>query len=413
MVNKNYKWFLLACLFVTIFLVQGTRQLYSAVLPQIKLEFAGLGISDAQFGSVSSFFSMTLGALVLFSGLASDFLGRKRVLVAGTLLFSCGIFLSGFAGGITSLIIFYGVLNAAGQCCVAPAGYALISSYHIKTRAIAMAILQSAVYAGVILSSLFGGKVSELGDGIWRYAFWIMGVVGIVWAVLMALGVKDEDATIKKDVYADKPSIRDAFFAMLKKPTAVLIAFAFGCFMYVRLGLFLWIIVFMIKQFGVGRADAALHGVLWINVGSLITCLGVAKIVDYIVSYRPSIRIETAALGLLLSIGPMLWIAKSGSYVSCCTALFVLGLTLGVYEAANYAAMYDCIAPRYRSVATGITGCIAFLLASPSPTILGWMGEHLSPRMGFATLALFYVVGMILLATARLFFFNRDRIKTE
>ena len=41
----SYKWVLLAFLFVTFFLAQGTRQVYNAVLPQIKIDFSALGCS--------------------------------------------------------------------------------------------------------------------------------------------------------------------------------------------------------------------------------------------------------------------------------------------------------------------------------------------------------------------------------
>lgn len=406
--GNGYKWRLLGFLFVAFFLVMGTRQLYNAVLPQIKVEFSRHGISDAQFGAVGSVFSLTFGLLVMASGIAADFLGRKRVLVVGTLLFSCGILLSGFAGGIAALVLFYGVLNAAGQCCIAPASYGLLSKYHVESRSTAMAIFQGAVYSGIILSSLFGGKMSELGSGTWRWAFWIMGAFGVLWALAMAFGLKAEPAASSGD---GSPSVGQAFAAMLKKPTAVLIALAFGCFTYARLGLLLWISVFMTGSFeGVGVAKAALHGVLWLNVGALASCLLVARLLDWVGPRRASIRLEVATLGMLLCIAPVIWVARSGSFLSCCAALLSLGVSFGVYEAANYPAMFDCIAPRYRSAATGITGCLAFLLASPAPTVLGWMGEHLSRRAGFASLSLFYAAGVLMLLAAALRYFKNDYI---
>ena len=406
--RNGYKWRLLAFLFVAFFLVMGTRQLYNAVLPQIKLEFSG--VSDAKFGSVGSVFSLTFGILVMASGLAADFFGRKRVLVAGTLLFSIGIFLSGFAGRIAALVLFYGILNAAGQCCIAQASYGLLSRHHVETRSTALAIFQSAVYSGVILSSLFGGKMSELGHGTWRWAFWAMGAFGIVWAGVMSIGVRSEPSA---DAGASdgKPSVREAFAAMLKKPTAIAIALAFGCFTYARLGLLLWIAVFMTQSFeGVGVAKAALHGVLWLNVGALASCLVVARVLDRVGVLRPRVRLEVAAIGMILCAAPVLWVARSGSFVSCCSALLALGISFGVYEAANYPAMFDCIAPRYRSAATGITGCLAFLLASPAPAVLGWMGERLSQRAGFASLSGFYLVGFLLLAVSLAFFFRKDYV---
>ena len=43
-VRENYKWVLLVFLFVAFFLELGSRQLYNAVLPQIRLEFLRHGV---------------------------------------------------------------------------------------------------------------------------------------------------------------------------------------------------------------------------------------------------------------------------------------------------------------------------------------------------------------------------------
>ena len=405
----SYKWLLLAFLFVAFFIELGTRQLYNAALPQIRLEFLRLGVTDAQLGAVGSVFAAVFGLALVASGLAADFFGRKRVLVGGTLLYSAGVMGSGFAGGVGALILFYGVLNALGQCCVAPAGYALISKYHTKTRSLAMAIFQSAVYLGIILSSVFGGVLAEMGEGVWRWAFWIMGASGVAWAVAMHFGMRPEPPGEGEG--GGEASVKEAFLALLGKPTAVLIAVAFGFFMYASLGIRLWTPMFLTRSFdGVGTARAAFHGVFWLNAGSLASCLVTARLIDRFGADRPSIRLEVSLLGFLLCIGPMLWVARADSFSACCVAMAVLGTTIGVYEAAHYPAMFDCIEPRYRSAATGITGCMAFLMGSFAPATLGWMNDHMSMRSGFASLGWFYLAGALVLLPALVWLFKRDYI---
>ena len=48
MKSDRYKWLLLAFLFVTFFLELGTRQVYNAVLPQLKIDFAAAGVLGAK-----------------------------------------------------------------------------------------------------------------------------------------------------------------------------------------------------------------------------------------------------------------------------------------------------------------------------------------------------------------------------
>jgi len=408
----GYKWRLVAFLFVAFFIAQGARQLYNAALPQICIEFGRMGVTDAQLGAVGSVFGAVFGLAVVVAGIAADFLGHKRVLVAGTVVFSLGIFCCGFAGGVGAMIAFYGVVASLGQTCVAPSCYALILRHHSETRSTAMAIFQSAVYFGVILSSLFGGLLAEQGDGAWRCAFLAMGAIGFVWAAVMQFAVRAEPQREGTD--GDKASVKEAFMAVAKKPTAILIAVAFGFFMYSILGIRLWAPTFLARTFeGVGTAKAALHGVLWMYIGTLVSCIATAKAIDKFGKGRPRIRLDVSVAGFLLCIAPVVWVAKAESFASCCAALGVLGCAIGVYEAAHYPAMFDCIAPRYRSAATGVTGCMAFLMGSLAPAVLGWMNVHMSMRAGIMSLAAFFLAGAVVLVPAQIWFFRKDWIGNE
>ena len=408
--NESYKWIMLAFLFVTFFLEQGTRQIYNAALPQIKLDFSVLGVTDVQLGFVGTVFSAVFGLSLVGSGLAADFFGRKRVLVLGTMLFSLGVFGSGFAAGLGLMVLTYGVMNAIGQCCVAPACYSLISQFHVRTRSVAMAIFQAALYLGVILSSVFAGRFAELCAGGWRWAFWLMGGVGVIWALFMQCVLRDAPMTGN----GERPSMRSAFEALITKPTAVLIAIAFGMFMYAQLGIRLWAPMFMVRHFdGVGIAEAAFHSVLWLNAGALLSSLAMAKLIDRFSIRRPRIKLEASALGMLLCSVPVILVAKSQTFVGCCIAMALYGVTYGVYEAAHYPAMFDCIVPRYRSATTGMTGCYAFLFGALAPTLLGWMSECLSMRTAFASLGGFYLAGVGVLLPAILRYYKKDYIPEE
>ena len=408
--DKSYKWWLLAFLFVTFFLEQGTRQIFGATLPQIKLDFSALGVTDTQLGMVGSVFGAVFGVVLVGSGLAADFIGRKRVLVFGTLLFSIGVLGSGFASGLGAMVVCYGVLNAMGQCCVAPPCYSLISQYHdTSTRSTAMGIFQSAVYLGIVVTSVCAGALSDMGAGGWRRAFWLFGGIGVAWALVMQLGMRNT-----RQVAAEGgASIKDAFLALLTKPTAILIAVAFGMFMYASLGIRLWMTPFIVREFHVSTASAAFHGVFWINIGSLVGLMVSARLVDRFGRGRPRIRLDVSALGFFLCVLPMVWLSRVTGLVECCVAMTALGLTIGVYEAAHYPAMFDCIAPRYRSATTGLTGCWAFVFGSAAPAVLGWMSETFTLRTGFLSLSAFYLAGAVALLPAIVWFFRKDYIPQD
>lgn len=166
--KPDYKWGLLAMLSAAYLLAQGTRQTYGAVLPQIGLDFASSGGSDTQLGLVGGIFTLVFGIMGPFAGFAADTLQRKWLVVGGLALFSTGILSSGFAVGVGSLLLAYGVVNGLGQALMPPAISSLIGQYHVKTRATAFSIYQSAIYAGIVGCSCLSGWLAGLGDGGWR-----------------------------------------------------------------------------------------------------------------------------------------------------------------------------------------------------------------------------------------------------
>jgi len=412
--KKNYKWLMLTFLFGAYFLEQATRQVYSATLPQIKLDFLGLGVTDALLGSVGTVFTIVFGLCLVGSGLASDLFGRKRVLLIGVVLYSLGAIGSGFAQSVGFLMISYGVINAIGQCCIAPPCYSLISQYHVATRSTAMSIFQSAVYLGIILGSVSAGVMASWGAGRWRWAFWTVGALGLLWALVMVFGLHSETQRGVDGCTEEKATVREAFLALIRKPTAILIAFSFGMFIYVSTGIRIWVTTFMVRTFeGVSLAGAALHSVFWQYLGAVIGCNVMARLLDQWGKKRPRIRLEISAIGLLLCIIPIIFIARASTFVGCAVALGVHGLTMGVYEAGHYPAMFDCIAPRYRSATTGLTGCMAFVMGSMAPLVLGWISDRSSMREAMMSLGWFYLAGALILIPAILWYFRIDFIPNQ
>src|SRR3954468_9900109 len=77
------------------------------VLPVFALEAARYpgGDDPALVGMAMGIYGLTQGVLQIPFGLASDRLGRKRVIVFGLLVFAAGSFVAAFAGSLQALVI--------------------------------------------------------------------------------------------------------------------------------------------------------------------------------------------------------------------------------------------------------------------------------------------------------------------
>src|SRR4051812_21090360 len=175
-----YKWELMVLLWFAYFFNRADRQMYSFVMPQIK---GDLRLTDFQLGLVATIFNWTYGLLVPFGGYLGDLLRRKWVIAISVLLWSATTVLTGFSGGLISLIILRSLATGAGESFYYPSATSLIGQFHHRTRALAMSIHQTALYVGVVVSGLLVGWIAQTYG--WRNSFYVFGVAGIVLGVVM------------------------------------------------------------------------------------------------------------------------------------------------------------------------------------------------------------------------------------
>ena len=410
--EEMYKWMLLALLWVAYFIHQGSRQIYPSILPQIK-EYFGEG-SSAKMGAVMTAFAFTYGVTVLFSGLASDFLRRKWMIVFGVLTFCTGIFLSGFVASIGLMIFTYGVLNGLGQGCYYPPASSLLGQHFEKNRSTAFSILQTAQYLGIIVCSLFAGYIGNIpnvgGFEGWRLAFFSVGGAGIIWALVLAFLMRySRELMAKKSAGEDAATLKDALLVMVRKPSAIILGLVFGMNVCIDIGYKTWMPDFLQEVHGLEPAAAAFNAVIWSYIGAFIGIMIGCRITDRLAARgRKVIRFETTSVGFLLTAPFAVLMAFLGSDVLCYVSLFFFGFSRGVYDSSLFASLFDVVQPKYRATGMGIMLCFGFIIGSVSPTVLGWIRDMLNPQYAIASLSVCCLSAVALLIAAKFFFFNKD-----
>lgn len=410
--EEMYKWMLLVLLWVAYFIHQGSRQIYPSILPQIK-EYFGEG-SSAKMGAVMTAFAFTYGVTVLFSGLASDFLRRKWMIVFGVLTFCTGIFLSGFVASIGLMIFTYGVLNGLGQGCYYPPASSLLGQHFEKNRSTAFSILQTAQYLGIIVCSLFAGYIGNIpnvgGFEGWRLAFFSVGGAGIIWALVLAFLMRySRELMAKKSAGEDAATLKDALLVMVRKPSAIILGLVFGMNVCIDIGYKTWMPDFLQEVHGLEPASAAFNAVIWSYIGAFIGIMIGCRITDRLAARgRKVIRFETTSVGFLLTAPFAVLMAFLGSDVLCYVSLFFFGFSRGVYDSSLFASLFDVVQPKYRATGMGIMLCFGFIIGSVSPTVLGWIRDMLNPQYAIASLSVCCLSAVALLMAAKFFFFNKD-----
>jgi len=400
----DYKWIMLLLISAAYFLAQGSRQIFAAVLPDIKAAFGG-NVSDASMGLVGSAFTLAFGIVIPFAGMAADFFPRKRILLAGSLLFSAGILLSGFAPGIGAMVISYGIMNGVGQSLMPPCNSSLIGQFHTGTRGTAFSIYQGAIYLGIVVCSVVAGRISSCSPDGWRTAFRLFGAIGLGWTVVMGFCLKDTPNVGRRG----EVSVRDALRAFFRKPSALLLMAALGCYFFATYGVKIWAPVFMMRIFpDLPSSQAVFHAVFWFYAGAFAGVSLGGRLSDRLRPRRLLVRFEVELAGLLLCIPFILIIAATSRLGIMVAALLLFGFATGVYDSNLYAALLDVTDPRYRAMATGLFGCGGCIVGALGPVVMGLLSDAFSIRTAFASLAAFALAGAVFVAAARFGGAERD-----
>ena len=403
------KWTALALLWVAFFLQQGTRQLFGPSVPAMGLS---LHVDHVALGLVGTVFAVVYGLSVPFAGVAADFLSRKGMVAVGVGVFSLGIFTSGFVASAGLLMATYGVLNGLGQTFYYPSASSLISQLHKDSRATAMSILQLGLYIGIVGCGTLAGFLAGRGGESWRTPFWVFGGLGIFWALVLALFLRDTKPVAAST--AKKASIAEACRALFMKPTALAITLGLAMMIYVDIGFKNWMPTHLQAAFLDSvpslKQWAGLHAVLWHYLGAAAGILLGSRLGDRLAPSRPGIRLEMGVCGLGLAIPFIVWMALAPSFASAIVAMLGFGFFRGIYDSNFMASFFDVVEPRYHASGVGIMMCIAFLFGSLSSTLLPLVARAFGGNMALsmASLGLFYLVGAALLLAARALTLSRD-----
>lgn len=408
----NYKWRALALLWVAFFLQQGTRQIFGATLTSIQ---GSLGVSAAAIGAVATVFTFAYGLSVPFAGAAADLFNRKWMVVSGVFVFCLGIFVSGFVSALGVMIVTYGLLNGVGQSFYYPSSTSIIGELHKDTRATALSILQMGNYAGIVGCSAAAGWLAQIGSDGWRMAFWVFGVIGVFWAVVMAFGLRSGKLESKVGVGErngeEKPSLKEAFKVFVANPSALLLAVGLGMMIYVDVGFKTWMPSHLSESLGVAKGSAALNAVLWHYIGAFVGVTLGGRISDRLASKRPSVRMETNIAGLAFAAPFIVWMAYAPSLLSCGIAMAFFGVFRGVYDSNLMASLFDLVPQRYHASGAGLMLSCAFVVGSTSPVVLGLVKDAFSSTAALASLAAFYLVGAMVIFVAKKLKFKNGATK--
>ncbi len=402
-----YKWEMIVLLWFAYFFNQGDRQIYNVVLPLIKKD---LLLSDVQLGLVATIFTLCYAVLVPIAGYAGDIFRRKWIVFFSLLIWSTATLFTGISTGLVLLILFRGVATGGGEAFYYPAANSLIGQYHHKTRALAMSIHQTSLYAGIVVSGFIAGYIGEHFG--WRMAFYLFGILGILLAAILYFRLEDtphpNHDPEKNEAAGERIPILTVLISIARKPTALMLCLAFGGMVFVNIGFMTWMPTYLHEDYFLSLTRAGFASTFYHYLFAFIGVLLGGQLSDYLAQKRRTIRMETECLGLLLGAPFIYLMGATENILLCYIAMAAFGFFRGIYDSNLFAALFDVIEPRVRASAVGIMIAFAFVVGAFAPLILGWVKESWGLAVGISSLGYVYLLSALIILFAQYMFFQND-----
>ncbi len=189
--SPRLKWFGLALLGAVQFMVVLDIAIVNVALPSIQTD---LGFSQANLQWVISAYALVFGGFLLLGGRTADILGRRRIFMAGLILFTIGSLLCGLAWSEASLIGARAI-QGLGAATISPAALAILMTTFAegRERNIALGVWGAVGGFGAAAGVLLGGVLTDALS--WEWIFFVNIPVGLVAFALAPLLLRESRDT--------------------------------------------------------------------------------------------------------------------------------------------------------------------------------------------------------------------------
>ena len=406
--SPGYQRLLVGVLVLVLILNVLDRQIINVLAEPIKRD---LGLSDTQLGLVTGlFFAIFYNSVSIPLGRIADNLRTNRVhLISVCLAFWSGMTaLCGTAQTFWHLVLArIGV--ATGEAGCVPPAHSLIADTVPKAKlAMALAIFGLGSPIGAFLGKSIGGVLNDLYG--WRAAFFIVGVPGVLVALLMWLLLRDPRRMRTAELSRAEPKVplREVIAEIRGSKAFVNIILAVATAALLGAGGSVWGMIHFLRNHELSTTQAG----LWLGViggigGSLGTWIG-GVLADRWGQKNPRHYMTPQTIGLLCNIPFLFFAWYTHNWVLAIALLILPDLFDDLYYGGTFASVQGLVSRRVRATATASMLFVTTLLGTGLGALsFGFASDLLKPYVGDKESVRLVLMGSSFLYVVPAYFFWR------
>jgi EmrB/QacA subfamily drug resistance transporter len=175
-------WLVLVIVGIAQFMVILDATIVNVALPSIQ---RGLHFSPSSLQWIVNAYTLAFGGFLMLGGRAGDLIGRRRLFLAGIVLFSAASLMNGLAGS-AGILVAGRALQGLGGALVTPAALSVLTTTFAegRERTTALGVWSAVAVGGGAVGLLLGGVLTSLLS--WQWIFFVNVPVGVL-AIALAL----------------------------------------------------------------------------------------------------------------------------------------------------------------------------------------------------------------------------------
>jgi MFS transporter, Spinster family, sphingosine-1-phosphate transporter len=402
---STYAWVVVGLLWPVAMLNYLDRQMVATIRASIRADIPSIA-NDQDFGTLMAVFLWVYALLSPVGGFIADKFNRRWTVIGSLFVWSAVTWLTGHAQTYGEMKI-YRALMGISEAFYIPAALALIADFHSGgTRARAVGIHQSGIYAGLALGGI-GGYIAD--HSSWRNCFTWFGEAGVIYAVVLMLALRDTD---KQNASEQKKSVNvgETIAALWSQPAFWILVIYFTLPAIAGWVTKNWLPTFLADTFNLEQGPAGLSATGYIQIASFVGVLLGGVIADWWMRKTNRGRIFTSALGVLLLVPALLLLGYAWALPVAIAAMILFGIGWGFYDCNNMPILCQIARPEHRATGYGFMNLVSISVGSGATVALGWMRDHsIKFSVAFAVSAAVALlsVGLILLVKPRVADFQK------
>lgn len=370
-----YAWLVVGLLGVVALLNYLDRLMITSMVGKIRPE---LGISSAEFGLFTSVFLWVYAVLNPLGGFLADRVGRTVVIVASLFFWSAATCISGFAHSYHEMLAARALMGIS-EACYMPAALAMISDYHRgRTRSLATGLHMVGSYCGAALGGLGGYIAESVG---WRFGFRIFGAIGIGYAVVLLLALRDQPKIASPGgavAAAPRSQLRipDMLAALLASPGFWILLAVNVLVGICNWSIYGWLPAYLKDRFNLGLGAAGLSATFYFQCASLVGVLVSGAVADWWRQSNRRARALVPAIGFCLAGPGLMAIGSAGLLFIVIVALLIVGLGRAAFDSNQMPLIRELVDERCSATGFGILNLISTAAGGVAVYAGGAMQDH-------------------------------------